>query len=75
MKKITLNREKLNEKKFNLIKEKISDLNDFESSKIVGGTPFGYLSGFQRCKFKHTVVGVEGCRNSTAVLQAGCHNW
>jgi hypothetical protein len=37
MKKISLNKEKMNERKFNLIKEKITSLTDPESSKVIGG--------------------------------------
>jgi hypothetical protein len=55
MKKISLNKETLNQKKFNLIKEKITSLTDPESSKVTGGSYwtqtiwYSYVTYVQQC--------------------------
>lgn len=71
MKKIKLNKAKLNERKFNLVKEKIANLTFDESLRVIGGGTDAYISCAQPCN--DTNVQGGGCISPTSAL-AGCVN-
>lgn len=66
--KIRLNKEKLNEKKFSLMKEKIADISNPESSRVVGGNTGSYYECVVTPMYNNTS---GGCPPQTSAL-AGC---
>ncbi|WP_133300172.1 class I lanthipeptide [Mucilaginibacter terrenus] len=69
MKKINLNREKLQSKKLQLMKDKISDLSNENMLNVLGGS--GYISQVVRCG----PTGPGGCVVPTTALASCQASW